>query len=90
MSLAALPVCLLLSFGGLGFPELLIILVFFFGFGVCGTGFWIWMLVDCATKEADHGNNKVTWILVIALAHFIGAAIYFFARRPQRIAELGR
>jgi len=29
-------------------------------------GVWIWMLVDCATKEADTGNNKVVWILVIA------------------------
>jgi L-cystine uptake protein TcyP (sodium:dicarboxylate symporter family) len=52
--------------------------------------FWIWMLIECATRESDTGNTKLVWILVILFAHFIGAAVYFFARRPQRIAELRR
>ena len=30
--------------------------------------FWIWMLVDCATKESDQGNDKIIWILVIILS----------------------
>ena len=59
-------------------------------FGLGGTIFWIWMLVDCATKEPSTGNDKVVWILVIALTHWIGALIYFFVRRPQRQAEIGR
>jgi hypothetical protein len=44
----------------------------------------------CATKEADTGNNKIVWALVIALTHFVGALIYLFVRRPQRMAEMGR
>ena len=56
--------------------------------GVCA--FWIWMLVECLTKESDTGNTKVTWLLVILFAQIIGALIYYFARRPQRYAELGR
>jgi len=52
--------------------------------------FWIWMLIECATKEPDTGNNKVVWILIIVFAHIIGALIYFFVRRPQRYAEVGR
>jgi hypothetical protein len=80
----------LLGVHGLGIPELLILMVVFIGFGVLGTAFWIWMLVDCVTKESDAGNNKLAWILVIAIAHFLGAAIYFFFRRPQRIAQMGR
>jgi hypothetical protein len=76
--------------GGLGLPELLIIFVFFGLFGVVGTGLWIWMLVDCATKEADTGNNKVAWVIVIALAHFVGALLYLIFRRPERKLELGR
>jgi sterol desaturase/sphingolipid hydroxylase (fatty acid hydroxylase superfamily) len=58
--------------------------------GVLGTAFWIWMIVDCAKKEKDEENTKLVWILVILFAHVIGAAIYYFVRRPQRRAELGR
>jgi len=46
--------------------------------------FWVWMLVDCATKEPSQGNDKIVWILVIALTHWIGALIYFLVRRPER------
>ncbi len=92
MSSIGFPGLLLLrALGGLGFPELLVVMfLFFVVFGIGGTGLWIWMLVDCATKEPDTGNHKVTWVLVIALTHIIGALIYLLVRRPQRIAELGR
>lgn len=50
-------------------------------------GFWIWMLVDCASKEPDQGNTKVVWILVIVLTGWVGALIYYFVRRPERIRE---
>jgi hypothetical protein len=56
--------------------------------GACA--FWIWMLVECLTKEADTGNTKIAWLLAILLAQIIGAVIYYFVRRPQRHAELGR
>ena len=65
----------------------LIFLLFFFGvfvIGILGTLFWIWMLIDCATKEPSEGNDKVIWILVIIFTHFIGALIYYFIRRPER------
>lgn len=48
------------------------------------TAFWIWMLVDCATKEPGEGNDKVIWILVIILTHWLGALIYYLVRRPER------
>lgn len=51
--------------------------------------FWIWMIVDCTTKEPSEGNDKLIWIVVILLGYFIGALIYYFARRPQRIAKTG-
>ena len=53
-------------------------------------GFWIWMLIDCATNEPETGNNKVVWIIIIVFAHIIGALIYWTCRRDQRIAEAGR
>ena len=44
---------------------------------------WIWMIIDCATKE-EEGTNKVVWILVVVLANWIGALIYLFARKIPR------
>jgi len=52
--------------------------------------FWIWMLVDCATRESSEGNDKIVWVIIIIFTSLIGALIYFFARRPKRKAELGR
>lgn len=57
---------------------------------ILGTAFWIWMIVDCATNEPQGNDNKIVWILIIVLTHFIGALIYFFARRPERRRTLGR
>ena len=75
--------------GLLGIQELLFLLAVAV-IGVGGTVFWIIMLIQCATKEADTGNTKVGWIIIIAVTNVIGAAIYYFVRRPQRQAELGR
>jgi hypothetical protein len=57
---------------------------------VLGTIFWIWMLVDCATKEPSEGNEKIIWIIVILLAHLLGALIYYLVRRPKRIEQHGK
>lgn len=68
----------------------LLLLLFFLIIAVGGTVFWIWMLVDCATKEPSEGNDKIIWILIILLTHWIGALIYLLVRRPQRIEQFGR
>ena len=54
------------------------------------TIFWVWMLIDCATKEPDQGNDKIVWILVILFTHWVGALIYFLIRRPERMRDHGR
>jgi O-antigen/teichoic acid export membrane protein len=74
---------------GLGIPELLVILVVAI-VGIGGTGFWVVMLIECATKEADTGNTKVVWTIILVFTHVIGALLYFFVRRPERKRELGR
>ena len=51
---------------------------------------WIWALIDCITKEPSEGNDKIIWILVILLTHFVGALIYIVIRRPKRIDIYGR
>ena len=63
-------------------PFLILIPLLFVGLAL--TVFWIWMLVDCATKEPSAGNDKVIWILVILFTHWIGALSYYLMRRPER------
>ena len=54
-----------------------------------GSIFWIWMIIEAATKEASEGNDKITWIIIIVFTHVLGALLYFFVRRPKRKADLG-
>jgi len=72
--------------------ELMVIPLFliFLVIGIGGTILWIWMIVDCATKEPSEGNDKLIWILIIVLTHWIGALIYLLVRRPQRIEQFSR
>jgi len=51
---------------------------------------WIWMLLECALYESSEGNTKIVWIVILVTLNWIGALLYFFIRRPQRKAELGR
>jgi hypothetical protein len=40
--------------------------------------FWVWMLVDCLTKEEKEGSNRLIWTLAIILTKFLGATLYYF------------
>jgi uncharacterized BrkB/YihY/UPF0761 family membrane protein len=42
------------------------------------TVFWVLMLVDCAKRNFKNENEKVVWIVVLALTSWIGAIIYYF------------
>jgi prolipoprotein diacylglyceryltransferase len=64
-------------------------ILFFFLLVVTALIFCISMIVDCATKEPSQGNDKIVWIVVIIFAQLIGALIYYFIRRPQRISQYG-
>lgn len=77
----------MMDFVGIGF-----ILFWLLGglFSLAAFAFWIWMLIDCATKEPNEGNDKLIWILIIALTHGVGALIYFLVRRPERIRDYGQ
>ena len=71
--------------GGLGAPEILILLMLLFGFVLP-----IWGIVDAATKP-DHvwaaaGQSKVLWIILQIVLGTLGAIIYFAAIRPKLVA----
>jgi hypothetical protein len=64
---------------GVSVVELLVIAVF----GVGGTIFWLWALIDVFTKEPDR-SQRVVWAIVIALTHILGALAYVIMRRSHR------
>ena len=57
-----------------GMAELMVIMVILV-IGVGGLGFWIWTLIDCVRNEPQQGNDRMVWILVIALVGWIGALV---------------
>jgi uncharacterized membrane protein YidH (DUF202 family) len=67
-------------FGGLEILFLLCLLPL----GLLSLAFWIWMLVDAAQNRGLDQTERIVWVIVVALLHFLGAVIYFFAGRPKR------
>lgn len=61
------------------FPILL-----FVPLGLMALAFWIWMLVDAAQNKGLDQNERVVWIIVIALLHVLGAIIYLVVGRQKR------
>ncbi|PTX97646.1 hypothetical protein DB346_20345 [Verrucomicrobia bacterium LW23] len=58
---------------------------------IVGLVLTVWMLIDCITNEPAEGNDKIVWtILIILLQGGIGALLYYFVRRPQRIRQFGK
>jgi hypothetical protein len=49
--------------------------------------FWVWMLVDCIQRNypPNEQNSKIVWILVIVLAGWVGALIYFFVVKKGKV-----
>jgi hypothetical protein len=67
-------------FGGF---EVLFIL-FLLPLGLLATAFWVWMVVDAAQNKGLDQNERVVWIVVIALLHFLGAILYLCFGRSKR------
>jgi hypothetical protein len=52
--------------------------------------FWIKTLIEVLTMEPSTGNDKIVWLLVVIFFHLIGAVLYHFIRRPERIKLYGK
>ena len=46
--------------------------------------FWIWMIYDCVTHEPP-SERRIIWLMIIIFTNFIGALLYYFVRRPERL-----
>lgn len=43
--------------------------------------FWVFMLIDAIQRDEKsyaNQNDKLMWVLIVALANWLGAAIYYF------------
>ena len=80
LSMMLAPVLVFFGFGAVWLFFFVLILFI----GIVGTIFWIWMLIDCAKRDFEKENDKIVWIIVIALTHWIGALIYFIVIKMQK------
>jgi len=44
---------------------------------------WIWMLIDVLKRDFKEENDKIIWVLVVVLTHWIGALIYYFTIKKK-------
>ena len=61
--------------------------LFFFGLAIASIVFWILMLVDVVKSDFKEENDKTVWVLVVALAGVIGAIIYYFVGRANKVEK---
>ena len=70
-------------FGVIELIFLPLLLLFLIPLGLAVFAFWIWMLIHAAQNKGLSEGEKVAWVLIIVLVHFLGALIYFFVGRPK-------
>jgi hypothetical protein len=55
------------------------------GVGLAAFTFWVIMLAECAVREESNSLDKLIWVLVILATNIVGALIYYFAQRTNRL-----
>ncbi len=70
-------------------PNLIVLITLGLTLAAFLLAFWIWMLVDCIRHESDERYERLIWMSVIILTKLVGAIVYYFFRRPQRMREQG-
>ena len=73
---------LFLFIGNIGGWEIITIIVF----GLLGTAFWLYALIDILRSRFRNDSNKIICVLVVILLQFLGAIIYLAVGRNQKIA----
>jgi len=76
-----LPIPLAFGFGSPA--DLFLLFVIGFLIFVLPTVFWIMEIVDVLKRDFYEPNNKIVWVLVVILLHFLGSVIYYFVGKRQ-------
>lgn len=87
-------VCGFGSIALLCYMGMMLFYIAMFAITIGGLIFWIFMLVDVAKRPDDAfpnpgPNTKLSWVLIVALANWIGAIIYYFIvkRKMEEVAK---
>ncbi|HZT22576.1 MAG TPA: PLD nuclease N-terminal domain-containing protein [Verrucomicrobiae bacterium] len=70
--------------GGVEFLLILLAILLLLPIGLALVAFWIWMLIEALQNKGLSDGEKIAWVLVIVLLHFLGALLYFFVGHPKR------
>ena len=61
--------------------------VFFFWLvGIAAFVFWLWVLIDILKSEFT-GSNKIVWLVAVILLPLLGAVLYWFIGREQKVRD---
>lgn len=52
--------------------------------GLALFAFWIWMLISAIQNKGLTDNEKIVWVLVIVLLHWLGALLYLLIGHSKR------
>ena len=74
--------------GGVEFILILAVMLVMLPIALAAFAFWIWMLISAIQNKGLTDGEKIAWVLVVALLHFLGALIYFFVGHPKRRTPL--
>jgi hypothetical protein len=50
--------------------------------------FWIWMLISAVQNKGLGEGEKIAWVLIIVLLHWLGALLYLVVGFPKRKSPL--
>ncbi len=64
----------LLLLGGIGILLMFILLAVIIFLVIA----WIWMIVDCLTRNFKQGSERIAWLLVLIFLNIIGLILYYF------------
>lgn len=64
---------------GTAFGLMIVLMMLLIILGILSTIFWIWMIVDAATRKKLSDGERIAWILVLVFLGVLGAAVYYFA-----------
>jgi Phospholipase_D-nuclease N-terminal len=67
---------------------ILLLIFFILPIAILLFAFWIWMLISAIQNKGLTEGEKIAWVLVIVLLHFLGALLYLFIGHPKRHTPL--
>ena len=71
----------LLSMGGLGLPEIILLMIPLSYFALIA-----FCLIDIMRSNFKDSTSKLIWVLVVLFAPFLGSLIYLFIGRSSKVA----